>query len=373
MRRRRRALWLGMLSGLFVVVPAAALAQTDTALEGKFRAGSDVVIGPEETVDDDVYAAAGTVEVDGTVNGDLIVSGGQIDVGGRVEGDLVVTGGTVRVDGRIGGDARVLAGQTRVTGAVAEDLIVGAGTLTVDDAARIDGDLAFSTGQTTLNGTVGGDVLGTTGGYEAGGQVGGAQNVAVAERRAPTALDRVWAAVRHWVSVVLVATLLLWLVPAAVRRSHDTARTQALPAAGVGLLTLVGVPVALVVALVVVILAVIVLALVALGQLAGFVLATGFVVIMAAAVVFAFAAVFVAEVIVSLLIGGLMRQPRGRRDQLVAIAVGALVLVALFAVPRVGPLVEFAVVVLGLGALVLASWRTRSEGRLQSPTTRSET
>lgn len=363
MRCSGRSIWLGALCGLFVVVPTAVLAQVDAA-DGKFRTGSDVVIGPEETVEDDIYVAAGTVRVDGTVNGDLIVSAGQVDVGGRVDGDLVVTGGTVAVDGQVDGDARVLAGQTRVAGTIAEDLVVATGALTVDDSAVVDGDLSFSTGQTVINGVVGGDVLGATDNYDMAGQVSGAQDVAVTERRAPTTADHIWSAVRRWVSLVLVAALLLWLVPAVLRRSHEAARTRALPAAGAGLLSLVGVPVVLIVALVMVILAGLVLALVALGQLSTIVLATGIIVVTAGTVVFAFALLFVAQVIVGLLIGGLIQQPRGRRDQLVAVAVGTLVLVALFAVPWVGPLAEFAVVVLGLGALVLAWWQTRTRGSM---------
>jgi cytoskeletal protein CcmA (bactofilin family) len=373
MRRSRRTLWLGVLSGLFIAVPAAALAQTDTALGGKFRAGSDVVIATDETVEDDVYVAAGTVNVDGTVNGDLMVSGGQVGVGGRVTGDLVVTGGTVRVGGQVDGDARVLAGQTSIAGTVGEDVVVGTGTLTVDDAARIDGDLAFSTGQTVLDGVVGGDVLGGTADYVRNGEIAGTEQVAVEERRAPRAVDRLWTAVRRWVSLVLVAALLLWLVPGVVRRSSETARSRALPALGVGLLSLVAVPVGLVVALLAVIVVVTVLALASLGQLAGFVMVSALLLMMAAVVVLLFAVMLVAHVIVGLLIGGLIQQPRGRRDQLVAIAVGALVLVTLYAIPVAGPLLELATVLLGIGALVLASWDRRSAGTLREPTTRSTT
>ena len=332
-----------------------------------------MVIGAEQTVEDDLYVAAGTADVDGTVNGDLIVSAGQVAIGGRVDGDVVVAGGTVRIDGEVAGDVRVVAGQIRITGTVAEDVVVASGTLTVDQAARIDGDLAFSTGGTVLAGTVGGDVLGGTREYRSAGQVGGTEQVAVEERRAPTAADRIWAAVRRWVSLVLVAALLLWLVPAMVRRSHETARARPLPAVGVGLLSLVGVPLVIIAALVVVILVVILLALASLGQLAGFLLVGGIVVLTAAGLLFAFAAVFVAHVVVGLLIGGLVREPRGRREELVAIAIGALVLVTLVALPVVGPLVGFLVVVLGLGALALASWERRSAGTLPPPTTRSTT
>jgi hypothetical protein len=351
---------------LLVVAPAAAMAQSDTVLAGKFRAGDDITIGPEETVEDDLYVAAGTVRVAGTVNGDLIVSGGQIDIGGRVNGDLIVGGGTVSVDGDIGGDARVGAGQLRVAGTIAEDLVVGTGTLAVESPAEISGDIVFSSGQTVVDGTVGGNVLGSTGEYDAAGQVGGTEDVTIAERGVPTVTQRIWSAVRRWVSLVLVAALLLWLVPAVVRRSHDTVRADALPAAGAGIVGVVAIPLALALGVIVTILVAVALGVVALGQLAGTVLATGLITVAAGAMVFVFLVLFVAQVIVSLLIGGLIQQPQGRRGQLVAAAIGALPLVVLFALPVVGGVIQFVVVVLGLGALILALWHMRRRAPDQS-------
>ena len=352
---------------LVVVAPATALAQAETVLDGKFRTGDEIAIGPEETVEDDVYIAAGAVRVDGTINGDLIASGGQIDIGGSVDGDLIVAGGTVTVDGDIGGDARVAAGQLRVAGPVAEDLVAATGTLTIDGPGEIAGDVIFSSGQTSVAGTVGGSVLGSTGNYDVSGQVQGSEDVTVAERRPPTVAQRIWSVVQRWVSLVLVAALLLWLVPAMIRRSHDTARSQALPAAGVGVVGLFAIPLALTLALVLIVLVAVLFGVFQLGQLAGIVAAAGFVTVAAGAVAFAVLVVFVAQVIVGLLIGGLIQQPRGRRGQLVAIAIGALPLVVLSALPVVGGVVEFVVVCLGLGAVLLALWRMRRRTPEQPP------
>jgi hypothetical protein len=158
---------------------------------------------------------------------------------------------------------------------------------------------------------------------------------------------------------VLVAGLLLWLVPAVISRSHETARTEALPAAGVGAVGVVAVPLGLMLAVVVTVLVAVLLSLFALGQLAGTVVAVGLVTVAAATIGFVVLVLFIAQVIVSLLIGGLIQQPQGRRGQLVAIAIGAIPLVVLSVVPVVGGLLQFVVVILGLGALILALWRMR--------------
>src|SRR3989442_11142419 len=73
------------------------------AAAADLRQGSDVTVGSGETVNDDIYAGAGTVSIDGTVNGSVIAGGGTITVTGTVTRDLIVGGGTINVSGHIGG------------------------------------------------------------------------------------------------------------------------------------------------------------------------------------------------------------------------------------------------------------------------------
>ena len=63
----------------------------------ELRQGSNADVGPTETINDDLYVAAGSVNIRGTVNGDLVVAGGNIAVDGPINGDLIATGGTVTV------------------------------------------------------------------------------------------------------------------------------------------------------------------------------------------------------------------------------------------------------------------------------------
>src|SRR2546421_6319283 len=85
-----------MVAALFAWLPLQAAA-------ADLRQGSDVTIGSGETVNDDIYAGAGTVSIDGTVNGSVIAGGGTITVTGTVTRDLIVGGGTINVSGHIGG------------------------------------------------------------------------------------------------------------------------------------------------------------------------------------------------------------------------------------------------------------------------------
>src|SRR3989454_8136494 len=99
-----------MVAALFAWLPLQAAA-------ADLRQGSDVTVGSGETVNDDIYAGAGTVSIDGTVNGSVIAGGGTITVTGTVTRDLIVGGGTINVSGHIGGGIIAPGGHGTGTGA----------------------------------------------------------------------------------------------------------------------------------------------------------------------------------------------------------------------------------------------------------------
>ena len=64
----------------FLLAVIAIFALTSPVAAGEFRSDQMVTIGEEETIDDDLYVAAGTVTIDGTVNGDATIAGGTVQV-----------------------------------------------------------------------------------------------------------------------------------------------------------------------------------------------------------------------------------------------------------------------------------------------------
>src|SRR2546421_12696386 len=101
---------LTALSGSIIVAALFAWLPLQAAA-ADLRQGSDVTVGPGETVNDDIYAGAGTVSIDGTVNGSVIAGGGTITVTGTVTRDLIVGGGTINVSGHIGGGVIAARGE----------------------------------------------------------------------------------------------------------------------------------------------------------------------------------------------------------------------------------------------------------------------
>ena len=68
-----------------------------TTSEDIVKFGSDVVVEEDEKIDGDVVAVGGSIEIKGTVTGDVVAIGGDVDIfsTGVIEGDAVSIGGDV--------------------------------------------------------------------------------------------------------------------------------------------------------------------------------------------------------------------------------------------------------------------------------------
>jgi hypothetical protein len=99
--RRRGIRWLQRvlvaLVLLLVLVPTGG-----GAFAADTRQGDVVTVGAGQTINDDLYAFGGTVDIQGRINGDVVASGGTVTIHGQgsVTGDLLAAGGTTTVRGR---------------------------------------------------------------------------------------------------------------------------------------------------------------------------------------------------------------------------------------------------------------------------------
>lgn len=383
-RSRARAVMLALVATLTLTSPVAA---------GEFRSDEAVTIGEGESIDDDLYVAAGTVNIDGTVNGDATVAGGTVQVSGAVTGSLNVGGGTVEVTGDVTGAVRVSAGTVRIVGSVGRDVVAFGGTVTIESGAEVVGDVAGGVGMLVIDGTVGGDVRAGAGTMEVGGTVNGSIDAGVGqltiESGAAVGGDVTYTSAREatiaddaqiggevareeppvptdaaivpdnpivtYLGVLLGMLLLGWgmlaIRPRLTLGSADALRTAPLITAGVGLGALIG----QFLLIAILVLCGVLLAIVA-GALGGAFVAVAFVVLLLIVL-----AVIVAVVPIAMAIGSLVLP--GDRSPYLAYLVGAAILalvsVAGGYVPALGALVFFLVWVLGLGAYVVYAFRTR--------------
>jgi cytoskeletal protein CcmA (bactofilin family) len=326
-RARRAVALLLVLVVALAAVPGIAAAET--------RMGGTVVVDEGETVNGDLQVTAGTVIVRGTVTGNLQGVAGTVVVDGTVEGNVQVAAGsfTLSEGATVGGDLQVGAGDAVVDGTVEGNAEIGAEAIRIGDTAVIDGDLRYDGDLEQAPGaTVGGEVVRDSSlGFDFGVSV------------AP------WTVSLYWFVVNLaLAAVLLAVFPRFTGGVADRVRGEPAKSAGVGVLALVGVPVALV-------LLTITIVGIPLALLGVFVYLV---------------ALWVGAVLGRYAVGEWLLTYTDVENRWLGLLAGFVVVAVATRIPFVGWLVELAVVLLGLGAVALAlarSFRARREG--ESPVT----
>lgn len=254
----------------------------------------------------------------------MVITGGLTIDPGETADDVVVIDGPVTVAGRVRGDLVVVSGRLRISGTVGGDVVAVADRATLAPGARIGGDLLYGDERPLVpaGATVEGDV----------------DRVSVGEITDPVGFigaAALWIAVS--VSALILGLLLLWLAPRALEATFAAASSSLGPTIGWGLLLFFGLPI---------------LAVIALVTLVG--IPFGVALLLALLPLYAIGYTTSAWLLGRRLVG----PPRGR---VLAFLAGLAILRALAIIPILGGIVWFAATVVGLGALLVATWRARRD------------
>jgi len=125
------------------------------------------------SIDDDYYAAGGTVDIDADVAGDVIVAGGELYIGHRVAGDVIAAGGTLKIRGIVEDDVRVTGGELVIDASIGDDLAASGGSITLSPAATVGGNAWIAGGEVLVAGTVAGSLKVVGGDIRLSGRVRG--------------------------------------------------------------------------------------------------------------------------------------------------------------------------------------------------------
>jgi cytoskeletal protein CcmA (bactofilin family) len=168
------------------------LVSTTGALAFDFASAEDIRVGTGDIVDDDLYAVANNITIDGTVRGDVFAGARTVTVNGTIEGNLtaaaqsivingsiqsnltaaaqsIVINGTVRGSVRVAGQAVMIGG----TSTVGRDLLFGGYSLEQKAGTTIGRDVAIGGSQALLAGTVGRNLIAAVESLEVRGSIGG--------------------------------------------------------------------------------------------------------------------------------------------------------------------------------------------------------
>ncbi|MHB9110214.1 MAG: hypothetical protein ACYDCO_24440 [Armatimonadota bacterium] len=318
-----------------------------------FRTGNNVTIPAGEVIDDDLVVSGGDVRVDGRVTGDLVAAGGNVTTAGPVEGSLIVAGGDVTVGGPVGGSLYVASGEATVNAPVERNVVAAGGTVELNEGATVGRDVTVNGGDVTVNSRVGRNLRANAGNLVVGaGAVIGGDVIAQAgshtiaegaqiqgEERITRTDDRGGFGVAGWflwqlltgLALLVAGLVFVALAPRLTEETETAMRAKpgvsilagllifllALPLFILLLITVIGIPLALIWAAVYL------------------------------------AAIYISPIFLAILVGRLVwRRPGG--DLFLALLIGVGLLFVVRLIPFLGALVTFAAMIWGLGALAVA-------------------
>jgi hypothetical protein len=372
---------------VFLVAVASLLLMPAVSLAADIRSGDSILVSASSTVVGNAYFAGGSITSNSKISGDLVAAGGTIIVSGPVAADALLAGGTISVLSDISDDARIAGGNITITGSVARDLVVaggqihisgkgiggdllvGGGEVTID--APVKGNVRIGGGKITINGEVGGNVeimsdnitLGPTAiiagdftyhssklaTFASGSQIKGKTNFIQTNtnRVAPAALAAFltfWAIAKFF--MVLIGALFVGLF---FRRYALEVVTQTIEAplktVGLGLVVLIVLPIASLILITTIV-----------GIPFGVLGVLGFIAILI------FASLFV-PVLLGALIWKLFRRNEEYTITWVSILVGVIAYMILSAIPIIGGLIKFVLILLVLGVGSSLKWQAIKEWR----------
>lgn len=377
---RRRPAALAVLVTLVVVL---GLPQPGAAMEK--RKGETITVASNETIENSLFASGDTVNVDGVINGDLFVFAHKLSIRGTVKGNVMAFTQSFDMNGKVEGNLYTFVQWFTLEGEVGRNLYAFCQNCRLTSGGRIGGDLTTFGQQTALDGAIGRDAVISGDGVEVRGTVGrnltakahqvsvfspariggnlsaqvhrkenlkvedGATVVGKTETQLPKRREGrasryarpsfYFGQMMRLAAAFATGVLLFWLFPALFPGRFESAGAL-LARMGIGLATLVAVPVgAVIVAITVIGLPIGILAVMA--WVAGLYLAKAFV------------AIFVGQ--------ALMRPTNGKfSSRALALLVGLALLYVAMNLPYLGGLITFLVILLGLGmaAMQLYSyWR----------------
>ncbi len=173
-RSRRRVLFSGLIVIGCSATPAfAEVTQSDL-----------VIVRPDDTITEDLYAAGNSIRIEGRIEGDLYaVAFNEIVVSGVVTGDVVAIASRIEVTGTIEGSLRLAAGRVLMHGAVGDDMLVASWTTEVGTEGVVGRDLLSWSNRLGMEGSVDRDLQGNASRLSIAGAVNGRVVVAVGRMR----------------------------------------------------------------------------------------------------------------------------------------------------------------------------------------------
>lgn len=329
-----------------------------------YAAAAAVTLGPSAKVADDVFSAGASVETrsGSEIGGSLLIGAGQSLVVGDVIENLYSGTANLRLEGTVGGDATIAVGSSENTwdpsdfrGSSNPPMPAVPSGLTFGPEASIAGALEYTSPEVVdISSSVTTDVVHKLPPVD--------QELSREIVRETASTSFVFNLMRRMVALLLIGLLLAWLAPRWITRIAEMVESRPLPSLGIGLVGVVAAPVLFFTALGVIILLAVIFGLLTLGGLTGLTLLTGFPLLGLAFIAFIFVISYLCQSVAAYLAGRWILnkvQPELNDKVYWPLLLGLVILALLFAIPVAGGLLQFLVVLAGLGAII-SLWLLRT-------------
>jgi cytoskeletal protein CcmA (bactofilin family) len=362
---------------LLFVIPSHAL---EVRKQGKGQGGITVAAG--ETVNDTLVVFGNSVTINGTVTGDLIVFARQINVQGTVQGNIVIFGQKIDVSGTVEGDVFEFGQTIQADGKVGKNLWAFASSITLGKNIQLNNDATLFSAEAYINGDVGRDATVFSGTLDVGSKLGrdlrfrgtqlmvhpsctigrnlyskthtvqglqidpsatiGGKKMVEFEKPKPNRYLTAGFYVRQFLRIAaafLLGFIVCWIFPSISRISISTARTL-LISGGIGFLSAVAIPVAA-----------IILAITLIGLPIGLV-----------AIMLWLLGLYMAKIVVARCIGAALlgKESQGLKSTALSLLIGLVIVVVAVNLPYIGGVLNFVLMLIGLGALAKTLYRAQA-------------
>lgn len=108
--------------------------------------GGDVLVNRDVMSDVLVFGGKLTIAEEVTVHGDVICMGGEVEMEGMVKGHLNIKGGNIEIEGRVEGNVDVRGGHVEFDAVVGGHSIIAAKELSLEEGAQFNGNVRYWTG-----------------------------------------------------------------------------------------------------------------------------------------------------------------------------------------------------------------------------------
>ncbi|MGQ9664289.1 MAG: hypothetical protein ACUVUH_03030 [bacterium] len=147
---------------LFLTIPGVSLV---------LRTGKDILVAPEEIIDDDLVAMGRTVKIQGIVNGDLFAFAQEVIIENTVNGSIYTGGADININTKKCRSIWALCGSLKADANIENNLLFFGGQLKTHNTNIVKKDMIVFGGEININGEVQGQVKGNAGKIKLNGKI----------------------------------------------------------------------------------------------------------------------------------------------------------------------------------------------------------